>query len=323
MYNVSVSPHIRAKNTTQKIMLDVAIALVPTLAFGVYNFGLGALKVIVLAVVSCIASEALFELALKKEITVFDGSALVTGLILALNLPSTAPWYLPVLGGIFAIIVAKMLFGGIGQNFMNPALAGRCFLVISFGSAMTNFTTDLYTGATPLARIKAGESFDLMTLFIGKHAGCIGEVSAVAILIGALYLVARKVIALRIPVTYICSTVVFIAIMRLARGEAVTGEYLLSQVLAGGLLAGAVFMATDYVTSPITRKGQYIYGVILGLLTALFRILGKSAEGVSYAIIFSNLLVPMIEKLTYPKPFGSERASIAEKVKGVSKREKV
>lgn len=319
MYNVSISPHIRAKTSTQKMMLDVAIALVPTLAFGVYNFGLNALLVIALSIISCILSEALFELALKKEVTVFDGSALVTGMILALNLPSTVSWYIPVLGGVFAIIVAKMLFGGLGQNFMNPALAGRCFLVISFGEAMTNFTTDLYSGATPLARIKAGETFDLMTLFIGKHSGCIGEVSAVAILIGFVYLLARRVITARIPCTYVLSTVVFISIIALAQGNAVTPEYLLGNVLSGGLLAGAVFMATDYVTSPITIKGQYIYGIILGLLTALFRVLGKSAEGVSYAIIFSNLLVPMIEKMTLPKPFGSEKAKAKSVAKGESK----
>ncbi len=308
MYNVSVSPHIRAKNSTQKMMFDVAIALIPTLGFGVYNFGLKALLLIVLSIASCVASEALFELIMKKDLTIFDGSALVTGMILALNLPPTVAWYMPILGGIFAIIVAKMLFGGLGQNFMNPALAGRCFLVISFGTAMNNFTTDLYTGATPLSMIKAGESVDLLTLFIGKHGGCIGEVSAAAILVGFAYLLIRKVISARIPVTYVLSTIVFIAIINLAKGNELTVEYLLGNVLSGGLLAGAVFMATDYVTSPITIKGQYVYGVVLGLLTALFRVVGKSAEGVSYAIIISNLLVPMIEKMTLPKPFGSERS---------------
>ena len=308
MYNVSVSPHIRSKTSTQKLMLDVAIALVPTLAFGVYNFGLNALFVIVLSIASSIASEALFELLLKKEITVFDGSALVTGMILALNLPSTVSWYIPVLGGVFAIVVAKMLFGGLGQNFMNPALAGRCFLVISFGEAMTNFKTDLYSGATPLAQLKAGESIDLLSAFIGKQAGCIGEVSAVAILIGFVYLLARKVITARIPCTYVVSAIVFITLITFAKGGNVTPEFVVGNIITGGLLSGAVFMATDYVTSPITIKGQYIYGIVLGILTALFRVLGKAAEGVSYAIIFSNLLVPMIEKFTLPKAFGNEKA---------------
>lgn len=311
MYNVSVSPHVRSSCTTKAIMRDVCIATLPTLAFGVYYFGLGALKVIALCVISCVLSEALFELIAKKPITVFDYSAVVTGLILAINLPATAPWYIPVLGSVFAIIVVKMLFGGLGQNFMNPALAGRCFLLISFGDVMNNFVVegiDATAGATPLAVVKTGEIPELMTLFIGQHAGCIGEVSSLGIIIGCIYLLAKKIISFRIPFTYILSTVGFVAIIMAIKGESVTGQYLLAQVLTGGLLAGAVFMATDYVTSPITSTGQVLYGIILGLLTALFRVLGKSAEGVSYAIIITNLLVPIIEKISVPKPFGCERA---------------
>lgn len=307
MYNVSVSPHVRAQNTTKSIMRDVAIALLPTLAFGVYHFGLDALMVIAVCIVTCVVSELLFELLAKKPITVFDYSAVVTGMILAINLPSTATWWMCVLGSVFAIVVVKMFFGGLGQNFMNPALAARCFLLISFASRMSDFTIDGVSSATPLALLKAGEEPDLLTLFIGYHGGCIGEVSALAILVGALYLIVKKVITVRIPFTYIVSTLVFIFIINTVMGNDVTLNYMAGQLLSGGLLVGAFFMATDYVTSPITPKGQYVYGVLLGLLTALFRILGSSAEGVSYAIIICNLLVPIIEKITVSKPFGCEK----------------
>ncbi len=313
MYNVSVSPHVREQSTTQSIMRDMIIAMLPILAFGVYHFGFGALMVIIISVLTCVVSEFLFNLVCKKPITVFDGSAVVTGLILAINLPATAVWWMPVLGGVFAIIAVKMLFGGLGQNFMNPALAARCFLLISFSGRMTDFTLDGVASATPLAALKAGESPDLLTLFLGFHGGCIGEVSALAILAGAIYLIIKQVISVRIPLTYILSTVVFIALINLITGGDVSASYLVGQALAGGLLVGAFFMATDYATSPITVKGQILYGLILGLLTALFRTVGSSAEGVSYAIIIGNLLVPLIEKVTLPKPFG------CEKVKGGSK----
>ncbi len=308
MYNVSISPHVREQSTTKAIMRDVAIALLPVLAFGVYQFGLRALMVIAICVVTCVVSELLFELIAKKPITVFDFSAVVTGLILAINLPSTVAWWIPVIGGAFAIIAVKMLFGGIGQNFMNPALAARCFLLISFTSRMNDFSIDGVSGATPLAMIKAGENPDLLTLFLGFHGGCIGEVSALAILIGGLYLIVKKVISVRIPLTYILSTLVFVALINVVSGNDLTVTYLAGQLLSGGLLVGAFFMATDYATSPITAKGQIVYGIILGLMTALFRVLGSSAEGVSYAIIIGNLLVPIIEKITVPKPFGCEKA---------------
>jgi electron transport complex protein RnfD len=293
-------------------MRDVAIALLPTLAFGVYHFGLDALKVIVVSVVACVLSELLFELIAKKPITIFDYSAVVTGLILAVNLPATVAWWIPAIGGVFAIIAVKMLFGGIGQNFMNPALTARCFLLISFTSRMTNFTVDGVSSATPLAMMKAGQTPDLLTLFLGLHSGCIGEVSTFAILIGAAYLIIKKIISVRIPFTYILSTLVFILLINLVAGDVVTPTYLVGQLLSGGLLVGAFFMATDYATSPITAKGQILYGVILGLLTALFRVVGSSAEGVSYAIIIGNLLVPIIEKITVPKPFGCEKAKGGE-----------
>lgn len=308
MYNVSVSPHVREKSTTKAIMRDVAIAVLPTLAFGVYHFGLNALFIILICVAACVLSELLFELISKKPITIFDYSAVVTGLILAINLPPTVSWWIPVIGGVFAIIAVKMLFGGLGQNFMNPALAARCFLLISFTSRMNDFSVDAVSGATPLALLKSGESTDLLTLFLGFHGGCIGEVSALAILIGGLYLILKKVISVRIPITYILSTLVFITLINVVMGNEVTITYLAGHLLSGGLLAGAFFMATDYVTSPVTSRGQVVYGIILGLMTALFRILGSTAEGVSYAIIIGNLLVPIIEKVTVPKPFGCERA---------------
>ncbi|MDD6728137.1 MAG: RnfABCDGE type electron transport complex subunit D [Eubacteriales bacterium] len=308
LYNVSVSPHVREQSTTKSIMRDVAIALIPTLAFGVYHFGYRALIVIAVSIVTCVASELLFELISKKPVTVFDYSAVVTGMILAVNLPASAPWWMVVLGGVFAIVVVKMLFGGLGQNFMNPALAARCFLLISFTSRMNDFSDiDGVSSATPLTLLKGGETSDLLTLFLGYHGGCIGEVSAFAVLVGGLYLIIKRVISVRIPLTYIGSTAVFILIINAISGGDTSVTYLLCQVLSGGLLVGAFFMATDYVTSPITPKGQILYGVVLGLLTALFRTLGASAEGVSYAIIIGNLLVPLIEKITVPKPFGCEK----------------
>lgn len=312
MYNVSVSPHIRSQNTTQSFMRDVIIALLPVLAFGVYHFGIDALIVIAICVVTSVLCELLFELLSKKPITVFDGSAVVTGLILAVNLPASVPWWIPVIGSAFAIICVKMLFGGIGQNFMNPALAARCFLLISFTGRMSEFTVDGVAAATPLAVLKTGEEADLITLFLGFHGGCIGEVSALAILLGGLYLVIRRVISLRIPLTYILSTGLFIAVIMLIQGDNAAAElsfnYILSQILSGGLLVGAFFMATDYATSPITSWGQVLYGVVLGFMTAMFRMVGSGVEGVSYAIIIGNLLVPLIEKITVPKPFGCEKA---------------
>lgn len=303
MYNVSVSPHVRDKSSTSKIMLDVCIALVPTLAFGVIHFGLNALIVIISSVLSCVISEAVFELIVKKPLTIGDLSAVVTGLILALNMPPNVAWWVPAVGGVFAIVVIKMLFGGIGQNIMNPALGARCFLLISFASRMTDFSVDGVSGATPLAQLKAGESIDLLDAFIGFQNGCIGEVSALAILIGFMYLLVRRVISIRIPGIYILSAIAFIFLFNLPSGVP-SANYMLGQLLTGGLLAGAVFMATDYTTSPITKGGQIIYALLLGFLTAVFRVLGSSAEGVSYAIIISNLVVPLIEKISVPKAFG-------------------
>ena len=301
LLNVSSSPHVRSNETTQSIMVDVAIAMLPATAFGVFQFGLHALLVLIVTIAACVLSEYVFEKITKRPCTISDFSAVVTGMILALNMPPEIALWIPALGGVFAIIVVKQLYGGLGQNFMNLALAARCFLLISFTGQMSAFTLDGWTGATPLAVLKAGESVDVAAMFIGKIPGTIGEVSVIALLIGAAYLVVKKVISLRIPVTYILTTAVFVFIF----GQQDL-NYVLAHLCGGGLIFGAFFMATDYVTSPITPKGQIVFGILLGILTGLFRIFGGSAEGVSYAIIISNLLVPLIERFTLPTPFGKE-----------------
>lgn len=298
---VSSNPHIRSKASTDKIMLCVVLALLPTTAFGVYHFGLQALLLILVTVLSCVLSELVFNLICKKDNTIGDFSAVVTGLLLALNLPPRAPWWIGVIGGMFAIVVVKMLFGGLGQNFMNPALGARCFLLISFTSIMTNFDCDAYTGATPLAALKAGESVNILDMVIGRTAGTIGETSMIAIVLGACFLILMGIIDLRIPGSYIVSFVVFICLFG---GHGIDFSYIAAHLAGGGLMLGAFFMATDYVTRPITVKGQYVYGILLGILTGIFRIYGAGAEGVSYAIILGNILVPLIEKFTLPKGFG-------------------
>ena len=316
MLNVSSNPHVRDKMTTSKIMQLVLIALLPASLFGVWNFGLRALAVILVTVASSVFFEWLYNKLMHKETTIGDFSAAVTGLLLALNMPAGIPLWIPVLGSAFAIIVVKQLFGGLGQNFMNPALAARCFLLISFAGKMTDFTVsdsfrgvvDAVSGATPLAALKANgitdSSVSVLHMFVGDIQGTIGETSVIAILIGAVILLAFKVIDLRIPLTYIGSFSVFVILYMLFSGMGFDVNYLLTHLFGGGLMLGAWFMATDYVTSPITPKGQFVYGIILGVLTGLFRLFGGSAEGVSYAIIISNLLVPLIERVTLPKPFG-------------------
>jgi len=298
---VSSNPHIRSKASTSSIMLAVVIALLPAAGFGIYNFGLDALILILVTVLSTVLTEYIFEKILGKKSTIGDYSAVVTGLLLALNLPSSAPWWIGVIGGIFAILVVKMLFGGLGQNFMNPALGARCFLLISFTSIMTNFDCDAYTGATPLAALKNGEAVDIYNMVIGKTAGTIGETSMIAIIIGACFLILVGVIDLRIPGSYIVSFVIFITIFG---GHGLDYSFISAHLAGGGLMLGAFFMATDYVTRPVTVKGQYVFGILLGILTGIFRIFGASAEGVSYAIIIGNLLVPLIERVTLPTAFG-------------------
>ena len=301
LLHVSSNPHIRDRQTTRSIMVMVLLALLPTTVFGVFNFGIPALVTIVISVVSSVLTEYCYERLVHKKVTISDCSAAVTGLLLALNLPASVPWWLPILGSIFAILIVKQLFGGLGQNFMNPALAARCFLLISFTGRMTTFTYDGITGATPLALLKQGESVDIFSMFLGTTAGTIGETSTLAILIGAAFLLWNKIIDLRIPAAYLGRFAIFAVLFG---GHGFDMSYLGAQLCGGGLMLGAFFMATDYVTSPITKKGRLIYGCILGILTGIFRIFGNSAEGVSYAIIFSNLLVPLIERITIPKAFG-------------------
>jgi electron transport complex protein RnfD len=323
LFHVSAGPHTRSSATTENIMRDVVIALVPAGLFGVYNFGIHALMVIAVTVLACVLTEFLFCRLMKKPSTVGDLSAVVTGILLAYNVPSGFPLWMAALGGVFAILIVKLLFGGLGQNFMNPALAARAFLLISFPVRMTSFAVekiaapgitdyiqngymavDGVSGATPLAALKAGEAVDLYKMLIGQTGGTIGETSVIAILIGATYLLIRKVISLRIPLSYILTVAVFVSLF----GNNLDMEFILGHVLGGGLLLGAFFMATDYVTSPVTPAGQIVFGILCGVFTGLFRLLGGTAEGVSYAIIFCNLLVPLIEKATRIKSFGKERA---------------
>lgn len=300
---VSSNPHVRSRVSTSQIMLAVILALLPAAGFGIYNFGIKALILIVVTIASCVLTELLFEVIMKKPITIKDFSAVVTGLLLALNLPSTAPWWIGVLGGVFAILVVKMLFGGLGQNFMNPALGARCFLILSFTKIMTNFPDmgDSLSGATPLAAIKNGEAVNIMNMIIGRTSGTIGETSMLAILLGACFLILLGVIDLRIPGSYI---VTFILFTILFSGHGLDTAFISAQLAGGGLMLGAFFMATDYATRPITKIGQYVFGIFLGIMTGIFRFFGPSAEGVSYAIIIGNLIVPLIEKFTMPKAFG-------------------
>ena len=285
LMKVSSNPHIRSRVTTGNIMLAVVIALLPAAGFGIYNFGLDALIIILVTVASTVLTEFLYEKAMHRPVTIGDFSAVVTGLLLALNLPSTLPWWAAMVGGIFAILVVKMLFGGLGQNFMNPALGARCFLLISYTSLMCNFETDTYTGATPLAVLKAGGDVNILDMVIGRTAGTIGETSMIAIVIGACFLILLGIIDLKISGSYLVSFLLFLVLFG---GHGLDPAFLSAHLSGGGLMLGAFFMATDYVTRPITKKGQYVYGVLLGILTGIFRIFGPSAEGVSYAIIIGK-----------------------------------
>ncbi len=307
LMKVSSNPHIRSKVTTANIMLAVVIALLPAAGFGIYNFGLDALMLILVTVASTVLTELIYELAMHKKVTIGDFSAVVTGLLLALNLPPAAPWWIGVVGGVFAILVVKMLFGGLGQNFMNPALGARCFLLISYTSIMCNFDCDTYSGATPLASLKAGESVNILDMVIGRTGGTIGETSMIAIVAGACLLILLGIIDLKVPGSYIVTFVIFLILFG---GHGFDPAFISAHLAGGGLMLGAFFMATDYVTRPVTKMGQYVYGILLGILTGIFRIYGPSAEGVSYAIILGNLLVPLIEKATMPRMFGKggERA---------------
>ena len=305
-YQVSSAPHVRAKDSTSRVMLYVIIALLPASLFGIWNFGYKALVLILVTIASCLASEWIFDKIVHKKNSLPDLSAVVTGLLLALNLPAGLPWWEAVIGSVFAIVIVKMLFGGLGQNFMNPALGGRCFLLIAFAADMTNFSSakfEAYSGATPLGMIRNEglSSVNVMDMLTGKIPGTIGETSVIAILIGAIFLILMGVIALKIPASYIVTFAIFMFIFGAQRFDM---TYVVAELCGGGLMLGAFFMATDYVTSPITPMGQILFGICCGLLTGIFRCFGANAEGVSFAIILSNLLVPLIEKITVPNAFG-------------------
>ena len=313
---VSPSPQIRDNISTSKVMTHVLVALCPALAMSAYVFGGRALMLTGFCMITALIWERLCNLIMKRPDSTKDVSALVTGMLLAFNLPVTMPYWQAAIGTFVAIVIVKQLFGGLGQNFMNPALGARCFLMISFAGKMTDFAVsdsfrgvvDTVSGATPLAALKQNgftdSSVSVLHMFIGDIQGTIGETSALAILIGAAILLIFKVIDLKIPLTYIGSFAVFVILYMLGTGKGFDVNYLFSHIFGGGLMLGAWFMATDYVTTPITPRGQYVYGVCLGVLTAVFRLFGGSAEGVSYAIIFCNLLVPMIERVTRHPAFG-------------------
>ena len=309
---VSHAPHINGSDTVPKLMLDVIIALMPALIAGVFVFGMRALIVALTCVISSAAAEYIWCRILKKPNSTGDLSAVVTGLILALNVPASLPLWMAVIGSVFAIIIVKQFFGGIGHNFMNPALGARAFLMASWALAMTRWYTpgthlplfgvpDAVTSATPLAAGSA-DKFSYLTLFVGNHGGCIGETSALAILIGAAYLVIRRVIRLRVPLIFIGTVAVGTWIFG-GSGGLFTGDPLY-QILSGGLMLGACFMATDYTTSPTTPKGQIVFALGCGIITVLIRIWGGYPEGVSYSILLMNVATPLIERLTAPKRYG-------------------
>lgn len=300
LLNVSSSPHIRQKLTTGNVMFDVVLALLPATVFGIYRYGLHAFLVIACSILAAELTEWIFDYIVKKPNTLKDGSAVVTGLLLALSLPHSVPLYIPVLGGIFAILFVKCFFGGLGKNFMNPALAARCFLLISFGSTMTSFSIDGVSSSTPLAALRAGEVISVPDIYLGFSNSVIGG-SALALLLGGLLLWVMGGITIEIPASCILA---FTAFMVFFGGQGFDVPFLLTHICAGGILMGAFFMATDPVTSPMTSRGQILYGIIIGILAGLFRVKGTAADSVSYAIIISNMLVPFIDKLPVPKPLG-------------------
>ncbi|WP_297790372.1 RnfABCDGE type electron transport complex subunit D [uncultured Anaerococcus sp.] len=305
---VTASPHVRSNRTVKKDMLDVIIALIPAGLASVYYFGYRALVLILASVITCVLSEYIFNKTTKRKQTIKDLSAVVTGILLAFNVPCTLPVWQIVIGAMFAIVVAKMFYGGIGQNIVNPALAARAFLMASWTQSMTSFVspkniaalktaTDIstVTSATPLSD---PASYTTMDLFLGNIPGCLGEVSAIALLLGACYLLVKKVIHIRIPLTYIVTATVLLGVFGTGFADS------LRNILSGGLLLGAFFMATDYTTTPMTIKGQYVFAVGAGFLTAIIRIWGGYPEGVSYSILLMNLIVPIIETYTRDKTFG-------------------
>ena len=295
-FDAAYQPQVRAKRGTREIMLDVIIALLPALCVGVWQFGAQALIPLAVSVVSCVFFEWAYRKLLKKPDTIGDLSAVVTGILLAFTLPANCKWWLPIIGAFFAIVVVKQLFGGIGKNFANPALVGRIVMFLAFSKSMTAWVfPDAVSSATPLAQMAEGGAQDYLRLLLGNHGGCLGETCALALLLGGAYLLIRGVITWQTPVCFIGT----VALLSLLLGQDVPG-----QVLSGGLMLGAIFMATDYTTTPQTPWGRALFGIGAGLLTCLIRFYGSYAEGVSFAILFMNILTPYLSKWTQPKPFG-------------------
>ncbi len=304
LLNISSSPHVRSPLTTGQVMLDVVFALLPATVFGIYRYGFHAFLVILCSILSAVLTEYLFDLITKRKNTITDCSAVVTGLLLALSLPPRIPLYIPILGSVFAILVVKCLFGGLGKNFLNPAVTARCFLLLSFGTAMTNYSVDGVSSATPLAEMAAGNTVNVSQMYLGYTSGVIGG-SALALLIGGLFLWVVGGINLDIPVSCI---VAFTAFMAIFGGHGLSPAYLIAQICGGGVLMGAFFMATDPVTSPVNMRGHIIYGVFMGIMAGVFRVFGSAADSFSYAILLSNLLVPFIDKIPIPKPLGYKKS---------------
>lgn len=304
---VSVSPHLHKDETVSKIMWMVVLSLLPSAAAAVFIFGLNALWVTLLAIISAVITEVILQVLTKRKLTVLDGSAVLTGLLLAYNLPPQVPFWLPIIGSFFAIAIGKQVFGGLGQNIFNPALVGRVFLMASWPKYMTTFVRpfDAVTSATPLALIKEGKiikNIPYLDLFFGNRGGCIGEVCILALLLGALFLLSRGYISWHIPIIYIFTVGLFTYIF--GPKGLMSGDWLF-HILSGGLILGAFFMATDYVTSPLTRKGQVIFGIGCGIITAVIRLWGGYPEGVSYAILMMNAATPIIDRYAKTRVYGT------------------
>ena len=300
LYNVSSSPHVRSRLTSAGVMYDVILALLPVAAFGVYRYGFHAFLVIAVSVVSAVLTEFVFDYVVRKPNTVKDGSAVVTGLLLALCLPAGVPLYVPYAGSLFAILFVKCFFGGLGHNFMNPALAGRCFLLLSFSGVMVDYAVDGISSATPLEVLAAGQTVNVAEAFLGFGGGVIG-CSIAALCLGGIYLCVINAITFEIPAAMLLSFTAFIALFG---GQGFDLMYLWLHLSTGGVVMGALFMATDPVTSPVTSTGQILYGILTGVLCGVFRIFGSVPDSVSYAIIISNMAAPLIDEISVPKPYG-------------------
>lgn len=316
-YTVAPAPHVHGGDSVQKNMLNVILALMPAFLAGIYYFGTGAIVVSGVAILSCVAFEWLItKFLLKKEVQIFDCSAILTGMLLGMNLPSSLPWWMVVIGSLIAIGIGKMSFGGLGNNLFNPALVGRVFLLISFPAAMTTWpipaalsfdsSVDALTAATPLAYIKEGifTNFTELDLFLGNNGGSLGETCGVALLLGLIYLLATRTITWHIPVSIIATVLVFTGIMHAIDPEVYASPLL--HITSGGLLLGSIFMATDYVTSPMTKTGQLIFGFGIGVITVVIRLFGSYPEGISFAILIMNAVVPLINRYIRPKRFGAK-----------------